>query len=159
MLVQFDDWWEKYLHQGRGMRGVSVLSVWDCRGVIKEVARLGLSWSCTADTPLNPPLGVSRAVYPTPSHHCSDSSPEPPHQSPGQLQLPDLAASSSASQQMPNNARPDNRLPCRLQVCQPRACQITVSVNSGGGRDGRGEIKEEGVKVDGKGVEKAGWSV
>lgn len=76
--------------------------------------------------------------------------PSPPHQSPGQSQLPDLTASSSASQQLPNNARPDNRLPCRLQVCQPRACQITVSVNSGGGGGARErERREEEVRVDG----------
>lgn len=40
----------------------------------------------------------------------------------------------SALQQLPNSAGPDNRLPCQLQVCQPWACQITVSVNSWGGR-------------------------
>ena len=39
MPVQCDDWWEKYLREDQGMRGVSVLSVWDCRAVIKEVAR------------------------------------------------------------------------------------------------------------------------
>lgn len=162
MPVQFGDWWEKYLCEGRGMSGVSVLSVWDCRVVIKEVAQchsrpqavflssLGqtrpigqsledLGWADVALQTLHPnsPLGFSRAVYPTLSHHRSDSSPSLPHQSPGRLQLRNLTASSSASQQLPNNARPDNRLPCRLQVCQPWTCQITVSVNSQWGSEGK----------------------
>ncbi len=54
MPVQFHDWWGKYLREGQGMRGVLVLSVWDWRVVIKEVAHLGLSWGCTANTPPNP---------------------------------------------------------------------------------------------------------
>lgn len=99
---------------------------------------LGLNWGCTANTsqPPNPqsPLGFWRAVYPTPSHHCGDSSPSPPHQSHGHSQLPNLTASSSASQQLRNNTRPDYRLPYRLHVCQPCACQITVSANSGAGQ-------------------------
>lgn len=134
----------KSMCEGRGMRGVSVLSIWDCRVVIKEVAQchchpqavffpsLGqtrpigqcldvLGWAEVALKPpfLTLPLGFSRAVYPTPSHHRSDSSPTPPPQSPGQLQLPNLTASSSASQQLPNNARPDNRLPCRFKSVNP----------------------------------------
>lgn len=116
-----------------------------CMRLQSSNQRGGTSWAelrLHCKHPPKPPPGLSRAVYPTPSHHCSDSSPSPPHQSPGQSQLPDLNASSSASQQLPNNARPDNRLPSRLQVCQPRACQITVSVNSGGG-GGREEEKEK----------------
>lgn len=45
-------------------------------------------------------------------------------------------------------------LTIKLQVCQPWACQITVSINSGGGRV---ERKEEGVEVDG--AEGEGWDV
>lgn len=75
------------------------------------------------------------AAYPTSSRQRSDSSPSPPPSIPlanRSSQPPRLTASSSASQQLPNNAGPDNRLPCRLQVCQPWACQITVSVNRWG---------------------------
>ncbi|KAK5598653.1 hypothetical protein CRENBAI_006494 [Crenichthys baileyi] len=80
-----------------------------------------------------PPLAFSWAVYPTPSHHRGDSSSSTPHQSPDHSQLPNLTGSSSASQQLPNNTMPDNRLPCCLQVCQPGACQITVSIISEAG--------------------------
>uniref|UniRef100_A0AAV2LUE6 Uncharacterized protein n=1 Tax=Knipowitschia caucasica TaxID=637954 RepID=A0AAV2LUE6_KNICA len=64
-------------------------------------------------------------------HRDSSSSPSP--------SIPKLAAASasspasSASQQLPDNASTDNRLSCCLQVCQPWACQINVTVNSQGG--------------------------
>lgn len=106
-----------------------------------------------------PPLGLSMAAYPTSSRQCSDSSPSPPPSIPlanHSFQPPRLTASSSASQQLPNNAGPDNRLPCRLQVCQPWACQITVSVNREGWGWGVGEEKGQKVDVERSGESQAG---
>lgn len=100
-----------------------------------------------------PPLGLSMAAYPTSSRQRSDSSPSPPPSIPlanRSFQPPRLTASSSASQQLPNNAGPDNRLPCRLQVCQPWACQITVSVN----QEGWGWERKRGKKWMWSGVER-----
>lgn len=128
------------------MRGVSLLSVEDCRVVIKEVARLGaeLRLHCKHHPPRTPLWASQGPSIPLHRITVATALPRLPINPPGQSQLsPDLTASSSASQQLPNNARPDNRLPCRLQVCQPQACQITVSVNSGGGGGGGEGAREE----------------
>lgn len=184
MPVQLDDWCGKYLREGRSMKGVLLMSEWDCLVVIKEVAQchphpravfpsqgqsraawrwLGHLGLAQAALPLSSSLHPSapsghlkgRLSHFIASHrHDSSSSPSP--------SIPKLAAApasspaSWASQQLPDNASTDNRLSCCLQVCQPWACQINVTVNSQGGR---GEVwKRVKVVRDGVWMEQGGAS-
>lgn len=113
----------------------------------KEVAHIGLSSGCVFHSGSELPLwgSLNGRLSHFPWHSCNGSTPPPPsHQSVGRSHLPDLAVGSSASQQLPNNAGPGNRLPCQLQVCQPWACQITVSVNSERRGEGGGMKREMG---------------
>lgn len=153
-LQQFDDWWDKYLSKGSG-------SDW-CLGPVCEIAERWpkrwhiLGWAQVVV------FELLRALSGCLSCSMAQLSIQyPPHPTPSTLRISPEASctfpiSLSALQQLPNNARPDNRLPCQLQVCQPWACQITVSVNSGGGRV---EWKERRTNVDWRGVERAGWDV
>lgn len=119
------------------------------------LARAALPLSSSPSVP-PPPPGISRAVYPTSSHHAAATALllHPPHQFPSWPQLRASSPASRASQQLPDNASTDNRLSCCLQVCQPWACQINVTVNSQGGRGG--SVDEVKVVRDGVWMEQGG---
>lgn len=132
-LQPFDDWWDKYLVRRLGVCLVSQTCLQNCRVVTREVAHIGLSSDCCFRAP-------SGSLNSRPTHsmaQLSTPTPSPPSYAINPSASRTFPISLAALQQLANNAGPDNRLPCQLQVCQPWACQITVNVNSEGGEEKR----------------------
>lgn len=122
------------LCEGSGLTGVSDLSV-----KLQSGDQRGGTYWVELRLLFSSPSGLSRWL-PIPSHSKAQiSAPNtlhlparhPAHQSLGQSHLPGLAVGSSAAAQQRRGLT--IAFPCQLQVCQPWACQITVSINSGGG--------------------------
>lgn len=122
------------LHEGSGLTGVSDLSVKLQSGAQRggtHWVELKLLFSNPSGLSQWPPVPSRSAVQLSAPTH--STSPPTPYTS-----IPGPVAPSRSRCRLfsscPATPGLTIALPCQLQVCQPWACQITVSINSGGGR-------------------------